>query len=208
MLAGVGLIALLPLPAYASLGSNLNYDSPSRRHPNLGIDVLAVSRRSFKRDAIAYQPSELNFTHGVASSDPYSDSVIIWTRIAPSLSSSDSNVIVEGSVPLYNHDTESYIKVDANPICVDWTISRAVAISTGNSTGNSIGNSTGNSSSPISTGKAYTTGDIDYTIKVRTPSPTVTIQTWHDWRLAGWSDWAAAIHHLQLSIHCVRVRQH
>ena len=151
---GVGVVALLTIAAQASFDANLNYDSPSRRHLNLGIDVPAVSRRSFKRDAIAFKPSELNFTHGVASGDPYPDSVILWTRIAPSLRSSDSNVAVEGPVPLYNHDTESYIKADANPICVDWKISQG------------LGNSTGNSTKPISSGKAYTTGDIDYTIKV------------------------------------------
>ena len=160
MLATVGLAALVALPAYASFDGNLNYDSPSKRHPNLGIDVPVVSRRSWKRGAVPYKPSELNFTHGIASGDPYPNSVILWTRIAPSAVSSDSDVTVKGPVPLYNHDTEPYVKADPNPICVDWKIMQAA----GNNTTN---NSTNNSTRPISSGKAYTTGDIDYTVKVR-----------------------------------------
>ena len=150
-LAIAGLAALWALPAYASFDGNLNYDSPSRRHPNLGISIPIVSRRSYKRDAIAYQPSQLNFTHGVASGDPYPDSVIIWTRIAPSLVSSNSNVTVQGPVPLYNHDTEIYIQADANPICVSWKLMPTA----------------GNSTTSVASGTAYTTGDIDYTVKVR-----------------------------------------
>ena len=149
-LAIAGLAALWALPAYASFDGNLNYDSPSRRHPNLGISIPIVSRRSYKRDAIAYQPSQLNFTHGVASGDPYPDSVIIWTRIAPSFVSSNSNVTVQGPVPLYNHDTEIYIQADANPICVSWKLMPAA----------------GNSTTSVASGAAYTTGDIDYTVKV------------------------------------------
>lgn len=147
----IGLATLCAVPAFASFDGNLNYDSPSRRHPNLGISIPIVSRRSYKRDAIAYRPSELNFTHGIASGDPFPDSVIIWTRIAPSLVSSNSNVTVQGPVPLYNHDTETYIKADANPICVNWKLMPAA----------------GNSTTAVSTGTAYTTGDIDYTVKVR-----------------------------------------
>ncbi|KAL8942146.1 MAG: hypothetical protein Q9216_001831 [Gyalolechia sp. 2 TL-2023] len=154
VLTTIGLAALLILPACASFHGNLNYDSPSRRHTNLGINVPVVFRRSYKRGAIALAPSQLNFTHAVASGDPYPDSVILWTRVAPSLISSDSNVTVEGTVPLYNHDTEIYIQADANPICVDWKVMRAA------------GNATGNNTLPVSSGTAYTTADIDYTIKV------------------------------------------
>ncbi|KAL8902645.1 MAG: hypothetical protein Q9207_004501 [Kuettlingeria erythrocarpa] len=162
MLITFGLGALLTFPASASFDGNLNYDSPSRLHPRLGIDVPIVARRSYKRGAIAFLPSQLNFTHGVASGDPYPDSVILWTRIAPSLVASDSNVTVEGTVPLYNHDTEPYIKADANPVCVNWKVTRA--------TGNSTGNSTGlNSTTAVASGTAYTTGDIDYTVKARNP---------------------------------------
>ncbi|KAI1175105.1 alkaline phosphatase-like protein [Nemania sp. FL0916] len=133
-----------------SFDGNLNYASPSRRHPTLGIDVPHVSRRSMKRGNVAYAPSELNFTHGVASGDPYSDSIILWTRVAPSPVSDASNVTVEGPVPLYNHDTQVYIQADANPICVNWAV-----YPEGKVKGPSV-----------ASGKAYTTSDIDYTVKV------------------------------------------
>ncbi|KAL7629295.1 hypothetical protein AAE478_000815 [Parahypoxylon ruwenzoriense] len=132
------------------LDGNLNYASPSRRHAGLGIDVSLVSRRSLlKRDAVAYAAEELNFTHGVASGDPYPDSVILWTRVAPGLASDASNVTVEGPVPVYDHETEKYINADPNPICVEWEVTPS-----------------GGSQHAVSSGKAYTTSDIDYTIKV------------------------------------------
>ena len=49
----------------------------------------------------------LNFTHDVASGDSYADSVILWTRASPELDNDRSNATVEGTVPLYNHDTKS-----------------------------------------------------------------------------------------------------
>ncbi|KAI0176326.1 PhoD-like phosphatase-domain-containing protein [Hypoxylon sp. FL1284] len=132
----------------ANFDGNLNYASPSRRHSGLGIDVPHVSRRSLKRGAVAYEADELDFTHGVASGDPYPDSVILWTRAAPSTASDASNVTVEGPVPLYSHDTETYIKADPSPICVAWTVSPS------------------GSQDVVSSGEAYTTSDIDYTVKV------------------------------------------
>ncbi|KAI1780031.1 PhoD-like phosphatase-domain-containing protein [Hypoxylon cercidicola] len=141
-------IGLLATCVTARFDGNLNYASPSRRHSGLGIDVPHVSRRSLKRGAIAYEADELDFTHGVASGDPYPDSVILWTRVAPSLVSDTSNVTVEGPVPLYNHDTETYIKADPSPICVEWTVSPS------------------ESQDVVSSGEAYTTSDIDYTVKV------------------------------------------
>lgn len=136
----------------AFFDGNLNYASPSRRHPSLGIDVPHVSRRSLKRGNVAYAAEDLNFTHGVASGDPYSDSVILWTRVAPSSSSDASSVTVEGPVPLYNHDTQTYIEADPSPICVDWAV-----FPEGGGDG---------STDAIASGKAYTTSDIDYTVKV------------------------------------------
>ncbi|KAI0402802.1 alkaline phosphatase-like protein [Xylaria palmicola] len=135
----------------ADFDGNLNYASPSRRHPTLGIDVPHVARRSLKRGNVAYAPEDLNFTHGVASGDPYPDSIILWTRVAPSSASDASNVTVEGFVPLYNHDTETYIKADTSPICVNWAVYP-------------LGGASG--SKAIASGKAYTTSDIDYTVKV------------------------------------------
>ncbi|KAI0505254.1 alkaline phosphatase-like protein [Xylaria bambusicola] len=134
----------------ASFDGNLNYVSPSRRHPSLGIDIPHVARRSLKRGNVAYAPSDLSFTHGVASGDPYSDSIILWTRVAPSSASDASNVTVDGPVPLYNHDTQVYIGADPTPICIDWAVFPEGGLN----------------GSAIASGTAYTTSDIDYTVKV------------------------------------------
>ncbi|KAF2870418.1 putative alkaline phosphatase [Massariosphaeria phaeospora] len=131
----------------ASWDGNLNYHSPSRRHPEFGIDVPRVAKRGLQpRD---WDPKELNFTHGVASGDPYPDSVILWTRVSPTLENDRSNVTVEGNVPLYNHDTETYIKASQNPICVQYQVGPDQNFST-----------------VVEKGTAYTTSDIDYTVKI------------------------------------------
>lgn len=138
-------------PVLASYDGNLNYRSPSLNHKRMGIDVGHVKSRSLaKRDeSPAHEPSQLKFTHGVASGDPYANSVILWTRVAPSLEADDSNVTVSGNVPLYNHDTEPYIKNSAHPICVDYSVFSDKDVK-----------------QVVDQGKAYTTSDIDYTVKV------------------------------------------
>ncbi|KAE8147732.1 PhoD-like phosphatase-domain-containing protein [Aspergillus avenaceus] len=146
------LLSLLALSAgaLASYNANLNYRSPSLRHPHMGIDVESVHRRSLaRRDEGPFNPSQLNFTHGVASGDPYADSVILWTRVAPSMEADRSNVTVSGTVGLYSHDTESFVKASAHPICIDYRVfedkeARRV----------------------VDDGRVYTSSDIDYTIKV------------------------------------------
>ncbi|KAK3489867.1 PhoD-like phosphatase-domain-containing protein [Neurospora crassa] len=152
----LGLGALFRL-ASASFEGNLNYQSPSARssHVNLGLSLPLITSRTLKRSSVAYQPSELNFTHGVASGDPYPDSVVLWTRVAPTAESDRSNVTVAGTVELYSHETEKYIKADANPICIEWKIWELQKRYNGTVKG-PLGRS----------GKAYTTSDIDFTVKV------------------------------------------
>ncbi|KAK3681138.1 alkaline phosphatase-like protein [Podospora appendiculata] len=158
-LATLSLAGFIVPVVTAFFEGNINYDSPSKRHVNLGIDVPAVFRRTLKRGAVPYKPSELNFTHGVASGDPYPDSVILWTRIAPSSASDTSNVTVAGTVALYNHETEKYVQADPNPICVEWRVWEAQANSNRRQ---SAANRTANA---VSSGKAYTTSDIDFTVE-------------------------------------------
>ena len=55
--------------------NNLNYRSPSEHHPFMGIAIHKVVRRSDL--ATPFNASQLNFTHSVASGDPYPDSVIL-----------------------------------------------------------------------------------------------------------------------------------
>lgn len=49
---------------------------------------------------------------------------------------------------MYNHDTQTYIKADPSPICVEWKVFQ------------------NGSEDALSSGEAYTTSDIDYTVKV------------------------------------------
>ncbi|KAK2612725.1 hypothetical protein QQS21_001176 [Conoideocrella luteorostrata] len=146
--------SLLAGTATASFDGNLNYDSPSRRHDRLGVDVDLVERRSLKRGNVAYEPSQLHFTHGVASGDPWPESIILWTRVAPMNESDSSDVTVDGTAPLWNHETQKYIKADPHPICVEWKVFHS-----------KCANDT-NPQNLVASGKAYTTSDIDYTVKV------------------------------------------
>ncbi|KAG6300416.1 hypothetical protein E4U09_006888 [Claviceps aff. purpurea] len=147
---------LLPGPATASFDGNLNYDSPSRRHPRLGIDVALVERRSWKRGSIAYEASQLHFTHGVASGDPWPESIILWTRVAPTNESDSSEVPVEGTVPLWSHETDRFAKADPNPICVEWKVFEI----------DDDDDDDDETRRPVTCGRAYTTSDVDYTVKV------------------------------------------
>jgi alkaline phosphatase D len=149
MLASLIAFVSLATAATANFDGSLNYHSPSRRHPSLGIDVPKVAKRGLAKRS-SWDPSALNFTHGVASGDPYPESVILWTRISPTMTNDKSNKTVEGNVPLYNHDTETYIKASSNPICVQYQVG-----------------SDQNFTTVVDKGTAYTTSDIDYTVKVR-----------------------------------------
>lgn len=73
-LSGSVLLSLLA-GATARWTNNLNYRSPSEHHPFMGIAIHKVVRRTTYDSA--FDPGQLNFTHGVASGDPYSDSVVL-----------------------------------------------------------------------------------------------------------------------------------
>jgi alkaline phosphatase D len=126
----------------ASFSGNLNYRSPSLNHPDLGISIRKVVRRN--------DPADLNFTHGVASGDPYPDSVILWTRVAPAnADNSDSNVTVSGTAPLYDHDNAGYVAVSTAPICVVYKVAEDMRMET-----------------VVDKGTVWTSSDVDYTVKV------------------------------------------
>jgi alkaline phosphatase D len=78
------------------------------------------------------------------------DSVILWTRVAPTMEHDTSNVTVEGDVELYSHETERWIAASSRPICIDWRVHRDEELS----------------GEPTASGRGYTTSDIDYTFKV------------------------------------------
>jgi alkaline phosphatase D len=128
--------------ASAAYESNLNYRSASLSHPQLGIELAKVHKRT--EPEFKWDPKDLNFTHGVASGDPYAESVILWTRIAPTQDNDRSNVTVSGYVPLFSHETEEYVKASKAPVCVYFRIA----------TDNKIKNI-------VDQGRLYTSSDID-----------------------------------------------
>ena len=81
--AAVGLVS-------AKYTNNLNYRSPSEHHPFMGIALHKVVRRH-DPEIRAVDANALNFTHGVASGDPYDTSVILWTRCSPQYDDDKSN---------------------------------------------------------------------------------------------------------------------
>ncbi|RKL50871.1 hypothetical protein BFJ72_g324 [Fusarium proliferatum] len=153
------ILAIFLALSEASFGGNINYGSPSPRHTQFGIDVDQVQRRSWKRGNVAFKPEELNFTHGVASGDPWPNSVILWTRIAPSNVSSSDTAPIDGTEPLYSHESKKFIEADPNPICLYWKVFP-------------VGKK--DSKSVVSSGKAYTTADIDYTVEAKGLKPMTT----------------------------------
>jgi len=58
LLSSAGVVA-------ANWAQNINYRSPSEHHPGLGIAIHRVVKRNEPESA--FKPSQLNFTHGVAS---------------------------------------------------------------------------------------------------------------------------------------------
>ncbi|KAL8898220.1 MAG: hypothetical protein Q9207_006819 [Kuettlingeria erythrocarpa] len=138
--------------AAASYANNLNYRSPSHNHPGLGLSIHKVNKRN--AGSAAYPASQLNFTHGVASGDPYPNSVILWTRCAPMSDDVRSNATITGYVPLYNpvpiygaaNDTG---RPSTSPVCLTYKVGTDKSFA-----------------STADSGTVYTSSDTDYTVKV------------------------------------------
>lgn len=79
--------------ASAKWTNNLNYRSPSEHHPFMGIAIHKVVKRS--NYAAPFNASQLNFTHGVASGDPYPDSVVLVSRPMRVVSGAESVLVDE-----------------------------------------------------------------------------------------------------------------
>ncbi|KAF1844300.1 phosphodiesterase/alkaline phosphatase D precursor [Cucurbitaria berberidis CBS 394.84] len=141
------LLLSLASSASASWSKNLNYRSPSTHHPALGIAIHKVVKRN--EPGSSYPASTLNFTHGVASGDPYPQSVILWTRVAPQSDNSQSNKTVSGYAPLFDHDNEKYVKISKAPICVEYKIAADRDLT-----------------KVADSGTVFTSSDVDFTVKV------------------------------------------
>ncbi|EPS36227.1 hypothetical protein H072_10343 [Dactylellina haptotyla CBS 200.50] len=127
MLLAADLVTAAAGPAF---GRNIAFDSPSINHP-----FLAVPRRG-PVDRRTVYASGLQFTHGVASGDPYADSVILWTR----------------AVPLDVNET-THLYEDRTPVCVAWEVWQDYACDD-------------RPRKVFSSGKTETSGDVDFTVKV------------------------------------------
>ncbi|PGH08651.1 hypothetical protein AJ79_05933 [Helicocarpus griseus UAMH5409] len=152
MLQSTTVLLALASTTLASFAGNLNYRSPSHNHPGLGVSISKVVKRS---DPIGdYAPHDLNFTHGVASGDPYPTSVILWTRCAPSRKNVDEPVKSEGggelydSVPIYGNN-EGNAPVSKAPVCVDYKVAADKEFT-----------------QLADSGTVFTSSDVDYTVKV------------------------------------------
>ncbi|KIX94817.1 uncharacterized protein Z520_09507 [Fonsecaea multimorphosa CBS 102226] len=158
-------LATLVGATFASYGANLNYRSPSLHHPALGISVRKVVKRHVERQSTP--ASSLNFTHGVASGDPFPNSVILWTRCAPTSDDVTSNSSTSGFVPLYNpvpiyNDTDEGKPPSTSPVCLTWKIASDSALS-----------------SVVDQGTVYTSSDVDYTVKVEATKLQPFTQYWY-----------------------------
>lgn len=147
LFALISLLALDRVHAALLYERNVNFLSPSQNHVGLGLDTHKLYKRQISAPKL--DPSQLNFTHGVASGDPAPDSVILWTRISPGLDNDRSNVTIEGFIPLYSHETEQYVEMSEAPICVDYRLGTDDEFST-----------------IVDSDRVYTTSEIDFTIKV------------------------------------------
>lgn len=153
MWCSLPLVALSAATAAASYAGNLNYRSPSLNHPGLGISIPKVAKRG--SPSAPYDPSRLNFTHGVASGDPYATSVILWTRCAPKFDNSHNDSATSGLVPLYNPvpiysgDDEHVPPPSHAPVCLTFKVATDRSFK-----------------DVVDSGTLFTSSDVDYTAKV------------------------------------------
>ncbi|KAI0065426.1 hypothetical protein BV25DRAFT_1913479 [Artomyces pyxidatus] len=143
----------------ALLDRNLAYRSPFHDHPQFAHDTNEIHARHVQhsrrqvQDAAGFDDDHyptfyggdfsnspfvwnggLNFTHSVASGDPFDTSVLLWTRAVPAS-------VADGSSPVPDQSV---------PVCVSWKIFRSASLS----------------GRPIDTGEAFTSYDVDFTVKV------------------------------------------
>ncbi|KAF2767374.1 hypothetical protein EJ03DRAFT_329273 [Teratosphaeria nubilosa] len=163
--------------ASASWTKNLNYRSPSEHHPGMGISLHKVNKRNTPEKA--FSASQINFTHGVASGDPYPNSVILWTRASPMLADVVSNSTVSGYVPLYNPvpiahvsgwDGQSWSNraISTAPVCLEFKVAKSNTFS-----------------DVVSSGTAYTSSDVDYTVKVEAQNLAPFTQYYYQFNVCG-----------------------
>ncbi|KAK0741792.1 PhoD-like phosphatase-domain-containing protein [Apiosordaria backusii] len=126
----------------ASFENNLAYLSPSRRHASLAVPISHVQKR---QTGSLYTAAEVNFTHGIASGDPYANSVILWTRLSPTTENVASDIVPEGVVPIYGDEGAP---PSSRAACVEYRIGTDEALT-----------------QVVDSGRAYTSSEVDWTVK-------------------------------------------
>ncbi|KAL4779833.1 PhoD-like phosphatase-domain-containing protein [Aspergillus varians] len=90
------------------------------------------------------------------------------TRLAPSTEASDSNLTVSGNVPLYNHENEQYANASAHPICVEYRMF-----------------SDKGADEVVDKARAFTSSDIEYTVKFEATGLKAFTPYWYRFNLCG-----------------------
>ncbi|KAI5117204.1 hypothetical protein M0805_005174 [Coniferiporia weirii] len=167
-LAGCIAVGARTVAARTPLDTNLAYSSPFSDHPQFARDTEAIHKRhveNFKREFAERQVQDasgfddehyptfygsdfnnspfvwsggITFTHSVASGDPHDTSVLLWTRAVPT-----SYVLSPISAPPVIPDASI-------PVCVSFTVYTDSRLS----------------GPPVAAGEAYTSYDVDFTVKV------------------------------------------
>ncbi|EJD45874.1 hypothetical protein AURDEDRAFT_184531 [Auricularia subglabra TFB-10046 SS5] len=129
---------------------NIAYQSPFEAQPDLGYDLDSIHRRrNFRRQVVDANPFRdqhyvlysggdfsnapfiwaggVNFTHSVASGDPFSTSVLLWTRAAPAGDGvPDMSVPICVSFAVWDNADQAGHPVDSGEaftsLDVDWTL--------------------------------------------------------------------------------------
>jgi alkaline phosphatase D len=189
----LSLLLLTASTATASYAGNLNYRSPSYNHPELGVSIRKVAKRG--EPTSAFDPAKLNFTHGVASGDPYAESVILWTRCAPGFDDVNDNSTTSGLVPLYNpvpiYSGKHNKPVSKAPVCLNYKVSRDAGMK-----------------KVVSEGTVFTSSDIDYTVKVSTIACYLSAATHHAYFMIGRGNQVEAVYYILLPVQRVQLGQH
>ena len=190
-ITAAGAVLLSAGSASASFLGNLNYRSPSTVHPGLGLPDRNLVSRAYAESK--WKASELNFTHGVASGDPYDDSVILWTRAAPEMDNDNSNTTVSGYVELYSHENDEFVQDSDATVCVDWEIWTTKGKD--------------NKKNVADKGTVYTSSEIDFTVKVSLiiKERLKRMMVLNNW--TGRSKEAQALHELQVPVQDLRFGQ-
>ncbi|TDL18783.1 hypothetical protein BD410DRAFT_728167 [Rickenella mellea] len=143
------------------LDANLAYRSPFEDRPHLGYDTRSIHARIAKRQLSNEFTDEhyptwygadfsnspniynggVNFTHSVASGDPFDTSVLLWTRAVPIGPAPDQSV----------------------PVCVSFGIWTTSALS----------------GKPVDAGQAFTSYDVDFTLKVEATNLKADTKYWY-----------------------------